>query len=102
MSDRADNLQVNQPNIITPPSTNWPDPLVDPSSQLKVKVTHGSSGEQRNFQAMSTSQQDNREHALAEGDVGRGGDGAASQGGNANKWETSQQNAGEHATIEGD
>lgn len=67
MPDNRETLQVNQPNIINTPETNWPDPLVNPASKLKMAVTNGSNGSQTNKDLISTSQQDRHEHQLAEG-----------------------------------
>jgi len=64
----ADTLQVNQPNIEQLPQGNgWPTPLVDPSGTLKMAVTNGQSGSQKNIDPISTSQQDRKEHQLGEG-----------------------------------
>lgn len=100
MSDNRPSVQVNQPDIINVPETNWPDPLVDPSNKLKVVVTNGSNGSQRDFKAMSTSQQDAGEHQLTEG-KNSPGPGDVTQGGHGNKLFTSQQNADDHHKAEG-
>jgi len=96
MPDTADNLQVNQPNVITPPSTNWPDPLTDPSNKLSIAVTNGGSGEQRNVDLVSTSQQDALEHHLPEGGANRG----SSEGSMPAEFQTSQQKADEHKKLD--
>lgn len=99
MPDNRETLQVNQPDIINLPETNWPDPLVDPSSKLKMVVTTGGNGTQKNFDPVSTSIQD--QLSLAEGQpvkVNMGN--MEEQGSHANKFQTSQQNADDHATAE--
>lgn len=100
MPDNRPSVQVNQPDIINSPETNWPTPLVDPSGKLKVAVTNGSNGSQRDFKAMSTSQQDAGEHHLSEGKPNSGATNDG-QGGHSDKLKTSQQNAGDHQTAEG-
>lgn len=90
MPDNRPSVQVNQPDIINVPETNWPTPLVDPSSQLKVKVTHGSNGSQENKTLMATQGQD--QLSTPEGKYkGNMGD-QTDQGGHGNKFQTSQQN----------
>ncbi len=101
MPDNRETLQVNQPNIINTPENNWPDPLVDPSSKLKMAVTNGSAGSQNNFDPISTSQQDSRGHSLSEGSPAINKGNYLDQGGHGNKLQTSQQNAGDHQTAEG-
>lgn len=101
MPDNRPNLQIAQPHIEgyeTADKNGWPTPLVDPSSPLKMKVTNGSNGEQKNIQAMSTSSKG--ELSLAEGssDIKTGD--MLAQGGHKNKLQTSQQNVDEHSTIE--
>ena len=98
MSDIADNLQVNQPNVINTPSTNWPDPLTDPSNKLHVSVTHGANGEQRNVDLVSTSQQDSLEHHLPEG----GTNSCTNCCGSSvpDSFKTSQMKSGDHHTPE--
>lgn len=95
MPDNRPSMQVNQPDIINVPETNWPDPLVDPSSKLKMKVTNGSNGEQRSVQAMATDGQD--QLSLTEGrayvDVGDQGE----QGGHSDPLKTSQMNPPNHS-----
>lgn len=98
--DVRETLQVNQPDVITPPETNWPEPLVDPSSKLKMKVTNGSNGEQRNFQAMKTDGQDQLSLAEGSSDIKTGD--MEGQGGHGDKLKTSQQNAGDISEIEGE
>lgn len=100
MSDNRETLQVNQPDIINLPENNWPDPLVDPSSKLKMAVTHGSSGSQSNKDLKSTSQQDRGEHQLTEGKYKAGTGDMLAQGGHGNKLATSQQNAGDMSAPE--
>ncbi len=56
MPDNRPSVQVNQPDIINVPETNWPTPLVDPSNTLKVAVTNGSNGSQKNFDPVSTAE----------------------------------------------
>jgi len=68
MPDNRPNLQVKQPTIqgYGPDDQNgWPNPLTDPSSPLKVAVTNGSNGSQRNFDPVATQGQD--QLSLAEG-----------------------------------
>lgn len=100
MPDNRETLQVNQPNMINLPETNWPTPLVDPSSKLKVAVTHGSSGTQTNKDLKSTSQQNAGEHQLAEGKYKAATGDMLGQGGHGNKLATSQQNAGDISSPE--
>lgn len=100
MPDNRPSVQVNQPDIINVPETNWPSPLVDPSSKLKVKVTNGSNGSQSNKTLMATEGQD--QLSLAEGKYkGEIGD-QLDQGGHGNKLQTSQQNASDHSETEGE
>ncbi len=91
MPDNRPSVQVNQPDIINVPETNWPSPLVDPSSKLKVKVTNGSNGSQRNFQAMATDGQDSLSLTEGSSDIKTGN--MLEQGGHANKFKTSQMNS---------
>lgn len=100
MPDNRPSVQVNQPDIINVPETNWPEPLVDASNKLKVAVTNGSNGEQRNFQAMATAGQD--QLSLSEGNSAIKTGNMEEQGGHGDKLKTSQQNAGDHQTAEGD
>ena len=100
MPDNRPSMQVNQPDIINVPETNWPSPLVDPSSKLKMKVTNGSNGSQRNFQAMKTDGQDKL--SLTEGSSAIKTGDQLNQGSHGNKLHTSQQNAGDHSQIEGE
>lgn len=100
MPDNRETLQVNQPNIINVPETNWPDPLSDPSNKLKVAVTNGSNGSQKNFDPVTTSQQDLGQHHLPEGDFRGNAGNYLDQGPHSNKLETSQQNAGNHSVPE--
>lgn len=90
MPDNRPSVQINQPDIINIPETNWPKPLADPSSQLKVKVTNGSNGEQRNFQAMKTEGQDKL--SLSEGNSNIKTGNMLEQGGHKDKFKTSQMN----------
>lgn len=100
MPDNRPNIQIAQPHIEgydVADKNGWPTPLVDPSNPLKLKVTNGSAGEQKNIQAMSTSSKG--ELSLTEGSSdGKLGD--VSQGGHSDKLKTSQQNADGHSTIE--
>lgn len=100
--DLRKNLQVRQPGIEgydDADKNGWPEPLVDPSNPLKMAVTMGSNGEQRNFEAMATDGQD--QLSLTEGSsVIKTGD-MEDQGGHGNKLRTSQQNAGDHQPPEG-
>lgn len=98
MPDNRETLQVNQPDIINLPENNWPSPLVDPSNKLKMKVTNGASGEQKNFDPVSTDGQDKL--SLTEGRAKVDTGDMLNQGGHGNKLQTSQQNAGDHATAE--
>ena len=103
MPDNRRNLQINQPGIQgneTVDKNGWPTPLTDPSNPLRVKVTNGSNGEQRNFDPVTTSQQRAAGHHAPEGgDLQHKGN-DADQGGHGNKLKTSQQNAGDHHTPE--
>lgn len=98
MPDNRETIQVNQPNIINLPENNWPDPLVDPSNKLKVVVTNGQSGSQRNFDPVSTAGQD--QLSLSEGNSNISTGNMLDQGGHGNKLRTSQQNAEDHSTPE--
>lgn len=100
MPDNRPSMQVNQPDIINVPETNWPTPLVDPSSKLKMKVTNGSNGETKNIRAMSTSGQEGL--SLTEGRSSVNTGNMEDQGGHGNKLQTSQQNAGDHSETEGE
>lgn len=101
MPDNRETLQVNQPNVINNPETNWPHPLSDPSNKLKLAVTSGGNGRQNNFDPVSTSQQDAGQHHLAEGKHKASPGNREDQGGHTDKLKTSQQNAGDHSTAEG-
>lgn len=102
MPDNRSNLQVRQEGIegyADADKEGWPTPLVDPASQLKVKVTNGSSGTQKDFRAMATEGQDKL--SLTEGrSSGATGD-MSDQGTHGNKFQTSQQNAENHSMAEG-
>lgn len=111
MADTPDNretVQVNQPDIINLPETNWPDPLVDPSNKLRVAVTNGSNGTQTNKDLVSTSQQDAGEHQLAEGYGATKGNGPtvfrvdSDNKGKGSFEETSQQIRGEFSLPDSD
>lgn len=95
MPDNRPSMQVNQPDIINVPETNWPDPLVDPSSKLKMKVTHGSNGSQSSKNIMATDGQD--QLSLAEGRSYVNTGNMEDQGSHGDKLKTSQQNAGDHS-----
>lgn len=100
MPDNRRSLQVNQPNVINLPDNNWPEPLTDPSNPLKMTVTNGGNGTQKNFDPISTSQQDLGAHHKAEGRYkGSIGD-QLQQGSHSNKLKTSQQNADDHSSPE--
>ena len=61
MPDNRRNLQVRQDGIQgydVDDKNGWPTPLCDPSNPVKMAVTNGSSGEQKNFDPTSTSKQD--------------------------------------------
>lgn len=99
--DLRRNLQVNQPGIEgndVNDNNGWPTPLTDRSSLLKMKVTNGLNGEQKDFKAMSTSTQN--ELSLAEGSSAIKTGDMQAQGGHGDKLKTSQQNAGDHHTAE--
>lgn len=98
MPDNRETVQVNQPDIINLPENNWPDPLVDPSNKLKVVVTNGANGTQKNFDPVSTSGQEGL--SLAEGKPYVNTGDMESQGGHKNKLNTSQQNADDHSIPE--
>lgn len=93
MPDNRPSVQVNQPDIINIPETNWPKPLVDPASELKVKVTHGSNGSQEMKTLMATMGQD--QLSLTEGKSKAGKGNYSDQGGHGNKFKTSQMNSGD-------
>jgi len=98
MPDNRRSLQVNQPNVINLPDNNWPEPLTDASNPLKMVVTSGGNGTQKNFDPVSTSNQ--KELSLAEGKSSVGTGDMSNQGGHSDKLKTSQQNAGDHHTPE--
>jgi hypothetical protein len=101
MSDTRSNLQATQEGIVGNKeydNSGWPTPLVDPSGQLKIKVTNGLSGSQRDFKAMSCEGQDKL--SLTEGTPTVNKVNYLDQGGHGNKLKTSQQNAGDHQTPE--
>lgn len=86
MPDNRPNIQVNQPGIQgnkEEDKNGWPTPLTDPSSPIKVAVTNGSNGEQKNFDPVSTS-------VPAVPETGISGP----------YLQTSQQKAGEHSVPE--
>jgi hypothetical protein len=91
MPDNRPTVQVNQPDIINTPETNWPSPLVDPSSQLKVKVTHGSNGSQEMRTIMATAGQDQLSRPEGAVKIDKGD--YLEQGGHGNKFKTSQMNS---------
>lgn len=99
MPDNRPSLQVNQKDIINVPETNWPDPLVDPSGKLRMAVTNGSNGTQKNFDPTSTAGQD--QLSTAEGHSAANTGDMQSQGSHGDKLKTSQQNAGDHQLTEG-
>lgn len=99
--DVRKNLQVRQPGIEgydEADKNGWPDPLVDPSNPLRMEVTNGSNGEQRNFDPLSTDGQD--QLSLTEGRAYVNTGDMEAQGGHGNKLKTSQQNAEDHSTGE--
>lgn len=100
MPDNRPSLQINQQDVINVPETNWPDPLVDHSNKLKVVVTNGSNGTQKNFDALSTAGQD--QLSLAEGKAAANTGNMVDQGSHANQLQTSQQNASDHSETEGE
>ena len=103
MPDNRKNLQVRQPGIEgydVADKNGWPTPLTDPSNPLKMAVTNGSSGEQKNFDPVSTSRQ--KELSLPEGSSKGPGVNYNEQGGHGNKTHTSQQNADNHHTPGGE
>lgn len=86
MPDNRRNLQVNQPGIEgndVNDKNGWPTPLTDPSNPVKMAVTSGSNGEQKNFDPTSTSKPSVPE-------VGISGP----------YLHTSQQKAGEHSVAD--
>ena len=94
------NLQTNQRfegNEVND-GNGWPVPLCDPSSPLKMAVTNGGNGEQRNFDPVATMGQD--QLSLAEGKVGVST--LHSQGGHDDKFKTSQMNPPNHSAPEGE
>lgn len=95
------NLQVHQPGIEgddVNDGNGWPSPLSDPSNPLKMAVTNGSSGEQRNFDPTSTAGQN--QLSLAEGSSAANTGDMEAQGGHGDKLKTSQQNEQDHSTAE--
>ena len=102
MPDTRPNLQAKQDGIVgddVNDKNGWPTPLTDPSNPLRFAVTHGSSGEQRNFDPVATSRQND---VSAPGGKSSAGPGDMNdQGGHGNKLQTSQQNVGDHHTVEG-
>lgn len=103
MPDNRPNIQVRQPGIEgydTADKNGWPDPLVSPLSPLKMAVTNGSNGTRKNFDPVTTSQQDLGQHHLPEGDFAGHVGNHLDQGPHTNKWATSQQNAGDHSIPE--
>jgi hypothetical protein len=80
---------INQKDVTNSPEDNWPTPLVDPSGQLKIKVTHGNWGEQIAKTLMSTDGQDKL--SLTEGRAYVKTGDMSDQGGHKNKLQTSQQ-----------
>lgn len=103
MPDNRSNIQVRQEGIegyADADKEGWPNPLVDPASQLKVKVTNGSSGTQKDFRAMATDGQEKL--SLAEGRSSNSTGDMLDQGSHGNKFQTSQQNASDHSETEGE
>lgn len=101
MPDNRKNLQDRQAGIEgydEADKNGWPTPLSDTSNPLKVKVTHGSNGEQRNFDPVTTSQQREGHQTAEGGDLKNSG--YSDQGRHGNKLKTSQQNAQDHHTPE--
>lgn len=101
MPDNRVNLQINQPHIEgneVNDKNGWPTPLSDPSSPLKMTVTKGSNGSQKNFDPVSTSVQS--QLSLAEGNPGSAVT-AAAQGSHTEKLKTSQMNPPNHSIPEG-
>jgi hypothetical protein len=99
--DLRKNLQVNQPGIQgneVNDDNGWPTPLTDPSNPLKMAVTSGSNGEQRNFDPVATAGQD--QLSLSEGSSKIKTGDMEAQGGHSDKFKTSQQNADDHSTGE--
>lgn len=103
MPDNRNNLQVRQPHIEgyeKADKNGWPDPLVDPSSPLKMKVTNGSNGEQIAKTLMATAGQD--QLSLAEGRSYVNTGDMQDQGGHGDKFKTSQMNPPEHSQPGGE
>lgn len=101
MPDNRINLQVPQPGIEgygVDDKNGWPDPLSSPLNPLKMAVTNGSNGEQKNFDPVATAGQD--QLSLTEGKVGVST--TAVQGGNQDKFKTSQMNPPNHSQPEGE
>lgn len=101
MPDNRRNLQVRQPGIEgydVDDKNGWPKPLNDGGSPLKMTVTTGNNGSQKNFDPVSTSTQ--KELSLAEGKSSVNTGDMESQGGHGNKLQTSQQNAAGHHSPE--
>lgn len=103
MPDNRPNVQVRQEGIegyADADKNGWPSPLVDPASQLKVKVTNGSNGSQRDFKAMATDGQN--QLSLTEGKYqGKIGN-QEDQGDHQDKFKTSQMNPPEHSEPGGE
>jgi hypothetical protein len=91
MPDNRPSMQINQPDIINVPETNWPDPLVNPASKLKMKVTNGSNGESIKKTLMATVGQDKLSLSEGSSDVKTGN--MNEQGGHKDKFKTSQMNS---------
>lgn len=103
MPDNRVNLQIHQPGIEgddVNDGNGWPKPLVSPLDPLKMTVTNGKNGTQRNFDPVSTSRQNDL--SLSEGRSSVATGNMLDQGGHGNKLRTSQQNASDHSKIEGE
>lgn len=76
MPDNRNNLQVRQPGIEgydVSDKNGWPTPLNSPLNPLKMVVSNGSRGEQRDFKAMATSRQNDLSKPEGSGSVSRPG-----------------------------
>ena len=90
-TDNRQTLQVNQPDVINTPATNWPTPLTDPSNELRIKVTNGKHGSQEMKTLMATAGQDQLSRPEGAVKIDKGD--YAEQGGHGNKFKTSQMNS---------
>lgn len=94
MPDLRKNLQVKQKGIQYEPEGNgWPEPLVDESSPLKMKVETGSSGESKTLGLTGSSQD---VYSLPEGDF-KASPSSSSTESSGGGFKTGQQKQGLHS-----